>query len=111
MEQGCAMGCVAIIFAVPAVWFYWMARTFVDGDTWYDFIVRSIMDELILALGLFAGVVVFSGFFPYPWLTRIVDWVTEHMAKTVLFLFWGMLGSLLLFIFAYAILDTLGIKF
>ncbi|MDP5022752.1 MAG: branched-chain amino acid ABC transporter permease, partial [Burkholderiaceae bacterium] len=54
LEHGCAMGCVSIVFGVPAVWLYWMVRTFLDGDTWYDFIVRSILDELILALGLFA---------------------------------------------------------
>lgn len=111
LEHGCAMGCLAIIFGIPAVWLYWMARTFVDGDTWYDFIVRSILDELILALGLFAIVMVVAGFFPYPRLTRIVNWAMEHMAMTVLVVFWGMVGSLLLFIVVFAVLDTLGIKF
>lgn len=105
------MGCVSIVFGVPAVWLYWMVRTFLDGDTWYDFIVRSILDELILALGLFALVLIFAGFFPYPWLTRLVEWITDHMAKTVLVVFWVMVGSLFLFIVVFAVLDTLGIKF
>lgn len=111
LANGCAMGCVALPFGLAALWFYWMARTFLDGNTWYDFIVRFILDEIVLALLIFAVALIFSGFFPSTRLTRIVEWAVEHAAKTVMIVFGMMIGSLILFIFVYAVLDTLGIKF
>lgn len=105
------MGCVTLPFALAALWFHWMARTFLDGNTWYDFIVRFILDEIVLALVIFVVVLIIAGFFPSSRLTRLVEWAVEHAAKTVLIVFAMMIGSLILFIFVYAVLDTLGIKF
>jgi len=77
------MGCVAFLFAAPAAWIFWMVRKFADGDGWFEFTVRLVLDELIIAVGSFAAVLLIWGVFAPQRLAPVVDWAARHTAQVV----------------------------
>jgi hypothetical protein len=108
--DGCAMSVVAALFTGPAIWMHWMLRKFADGDEWFDVTVRLILNELITALAIFAVMIIVHGFFAPRWLAPILEWSMRNMAKTVMVIFVLLFGSLVLFIFVYAVLFSLGVR-
>ena len=105
------MGCAAILFAVPAVWIFWMVRKCANGEGWFDFVVRLVLDELVAAIGMFVVVLLIRSVFAPPWLTAVVNWAARHTALVVFVVAGILFGSLILFIFVFAILSSLGIDF
>lgn len=109
--DGCAMSLVAALFAVPAIWMHWMLRKFANGDEWFDVIVRLVLDEIIIALAIFAVMIIMHGFFAPQWLVPILEWSMPNMAKTVIGVFVLLVGLLVLFILVYAVLFSFGVRF
>ena len=88
-----------------------MVHKFANEDNWFDFIVRLVLDEMVVAMGLFAVVLLIRAVFAPAWLTALVNWAAAHAAQVVLGVFAVLFGSLILFIFVFAILSSLGINF
>lgn len=94
------MGIVALVLGVMAAWMSWIVHKFLDGGGWYDLIVGLILDELILAVGLFAFVLLIRAIFAPAWLDRILVAAGHKLVWAILLVgtLFGLAAFILLFI-------------
>jgi hypothetical protein len=65
-----ALGVVALPLGLLGGWMFWIVHTFLNGGGWLDLIVGVVLDEFILAVVLFALVLLRGAVFAPHWLSR-----------------------------------------
>ena len=85
-----------------------IVNQFVDGNGWYDLIVRFVLDDLILAVGLFAIALLIWAVFAPPGLPRMLA-SAQHKLTWGVAVFWLLIGAAVLFIPVSFFLSLLGV--
>ncbi len=70
---------VALILGTIAGWMFWIVHTFLTGRGWFDLIVGTVLDALILALAAFSTVLLIRAVCHPAWLDRISQTVYHSL--------------------------------
>jgi hypothetical protein len=68
-----ALALVALPFGLLAAWMFWIVHKFLVGPGWIDRIVGAVLDEFILAVGLFTVTLLIGAMFAPAWLSRAIS--------------------------------------
>ncbi len=96
------MGVAALVLGLLCGWMLWIVHNSLDGGRWFDLIVGLVLGELILAVGLFALVLLTWAIFAPTWLSRALTTAHHKLAGAIV-------ATLLILIFVIPILELLGI--
>jgi hypothetical protein len=103
-----AIGMFAVVLGLLAVWMFYIIRISLDGDGWFDLIVGFVLRELIIALGLFATLLLLWAIFAPGWISRVYAAACRKLVLALAFV--GLLfGSAILFLVMGPVLVFLGI--
>ncbi len=104
-----ALAVIAFPFALLCAWMLWIVHKYLDGKGWFDLIVGIVLNEFILAVGLFALILLIEAIFAPTWLSRAFEAVCQKViwATGALVLLFGV--AFLLVLFVLPILIRLGI--
>lgn len=72
------MGILGIVVGAFGAWMGWVVQKFLDGNTWGDFIVRVILNDLVFAILLFAVALIVHAVFP-----KLGSWLLEKTTGTM----------------------------
>ncbi len=103
------MGCVAVIFGLLAFWIAWIAATCLDGSSWFDFVVRMVLQEVILAVGLLALILLVQAVCALPLFDRFFEKVAAHTAQAAAIFFAILIAPWLLFAVGWAAFSAFGL--
>jgi hypothetical protein len=103
------MAVAAIGLGALSAWMFWIVNTFLDGGGWFDLIVGLVLDDLILAVGLFAVVLLIWAIFTPAWLSRLLASSQKklHRAIALIGILFGV--SLMILLLVFPVLVQLGI--
>lgn len=107
--ERCSMGCVAVLFGLLAFWIAWIAANFLDGRGWFDFVVRMVLDEVVLAVGLLSLTLLIWAVFAPAKMAHIFEAVSVHVAKAAAIFFVVLIAPWLLFAMVWSLLSASGI--
>ncbi|MCR4415584.1 MAG: hypothetical protein NUV77_24495 [Thermoguttaceae bacterium] len=93
-----------------AAWLFWLVHRSLDGQAWFDGIVRTVLDEFILSVALFAVALLIWATWKPAWLTRVLSAAHKKLvwAVALMGLFFG--AALVLSAVAAALLEVMGAK-
>ena len=104
-----AVGCLSIVFGLFAGWMLWIVHNFLDRRGWFDWIVGQILDEIILAVAVFAIVLLIWAVFAPPWIPRLLAAAYRNLTKAIMLVVVLLFGSAALFVVVGSALSALGI--
>jgi hypothetical protein len=104
-----ALAAIALPLGLLSAWMLWVVHRFLDGKGWFDLIVAVVLDEFILAVGLFALTLLIGAIFAPTWLSRAFTAVSRKLvwATTVIAILFGL--AFLIVMFVLPVLARLGI--
>jgi hypothetical protein len=73
----------ALALGVMGVWMFWIERNALDGNGWFDWIVGLILDELILALVVFACLLLVWALFRPARLGRLLTGAQHELTRRI----------------------------
>jgi hypothetical protein len=100
---------VALPFGLLSGWMFWIVHNFANGRDWFDLIVRVILDEFILAIGLFALTLLLGAVFAPGWLARVFDAVAAKLVFATMMIVILFVAVFCIVMFVAPVLMWLGI--
>jgi hypothetical protein len=67
-----SMGVAALVIGLLSGWMFWIVHNFLDRDAWLGLLAGLVLDEWVLASGLFALVLMIWAIFAPAWLSRVL---------------------------------------
>jgi hypothetical protein len=103
------MGVVALVLGLLSVWMLWIVHNFLDRGGWFGLLVGLVLDEFILASGLFALVLLTWAIFAPAWLSRAFTAAYHKLTGTIALV--GLLfgAAILILLLVIPVLLQLGI--
>jgi hypothetical protein len=104
-----ALAVVALPFGLLSAWMVWIVHRFLDGKGWFDVIVGAVLNEFILAVGLFALILLVGAVFAPTWLARAFAAVTRKLVRVTTLVILLLVGVFLIVMFVQPVLVRLGV--
>jgi hypothetical protein len=104
-----ALAVIALPFGLLSAWMLWVVHRFLDRKGWFDLIVAVVLDEFILAVGLFALTLLIGAIFAPSWLARAFTAVSRKLVRmtTLVVLLFG--AAFVIVMFVLPVLVRLGV--
>lgn len=74
---------IATILVAITGWMYWIVTKFADGNTWFDFGVKSVLFELIFSSWVFAALLILNAIVKIEWIERALEKVVSKLVTVV----------------------------